>query len=300
MEKPTAESILPSGEALELPEASAPRWVRRLRRDRLLPFKLLALALIILAAVVGPWISPYGETTQNLPLGNSPPSANHWFGNDELGRDLLTRVLYGGRISLAVGFVGAFVSIVIGVTVGGIAGMSGGRVEACIMRFIDFLYGVPLLLVVIGLMVMFGSGLTNIFIALGLVYWLQMARVVRSRVAELRSREFVDAARALGAGRVRIFLRHVLPNTTGVIVVTETFMVPQAIFAEAFLSFLGLGVLQPHASWGTLASEGLEMLETAPHILTFPALAICLTMFVFQALGESLRTALDPRSGELD
>ena len=279
---------------------SVPRWWTRLRRDRTLPWTLALLGVLTLLAVAGPWISPYGERQQDLLRSNAPPGLAHWMGNDALGRDLLTRVLYGGRISLAVGVVGALVSLAIGVAVGGLAGMAGGWVDRAILRLIDFLYGVPLLLVVIGLMVVTGAGLLNVFIALGLVYWLQMARVVRVRVVELRGREFVDAARALGVGPLRLFLRHVLPNTTGVIVVTTTFMVPQAIFAESFLSFLGLGVAQPHASWGTLAAEGLEAMRSAPHILAFPAVAICLTMFLFQTLGESLRAALDPRTGEGD
>jgi oligopeptide transport system permease protein len=181
--------------------------------------------------------------------------------------------------------------------------MAGGWVEHAILRLIDFLYGIPLMLVVIGLMVLTGPGqsnLVNVFIALGLLYWLGMARMVHARVAELRSREFVDAARVLGAGPLRVLLRHVLPNTTGVIVVTATFMVPQAIFVESFLSFLGLGVALPHASWGTLATEGLDAMQSHPHALIFPSVAICVTMFIFQALGEALRGALDPRQSEGD
>jgi len=282
-----------------LPE-SAPRWWLRLRRNVGFHLAAAALLIAIVLVTVGPWLSPYGEAEQHLLDNYEAPSAAHWLGTDALGRDLLTRVLYGGRISLAVGLVGALVSLLIGVAVGGLAGVAGGLLDACIMRFIDFLYGVPLMLVVIALMVVTGSGLANVFIALGLLYWLGMARVVRSRVAELRSREFVEAARALGAGRLRLFLRHILPNTTGVIVVTATFMVPQAIFAESFLSFLGLGVTLPHASWGTLAAEGLDAMRSHPHVLVTPALAICLTMFIFQTLGEALRAALDPRQSEFD
>jgi oligopeptide transport system permease protein len=277
-----------------------PRWWLRLRRDRSFWWSSVGLGLLVVAIVVGPWLSPYTEREQTLAEYNQPPRAEHWFGNDALGRDLLTRVFYGGRISLAVGIVGALVSLVIGVGVGGIAGFAGGMTERLILRLIDFLYAVPLLLVVIGLRVVMGGGLGSIFLALGLVYWLQMARVVRVRVAELRSREFAEAARALGAGPLRVLVRHVLPNTTGIVVVTATFMIPQAIFAEAFLSFIGLGVEQPHASWGTLASEGLEAMRAAPHILAFPAAAICLTMFLFQAFGEALRAALDPRGAEGD
>jgi oligopeptide transport system permease protein len=173
-----------------------------------------------LFVLVGPLLSPYDESTQALDEKFTRPSANHWFGQDELGRDVLTRVMYGGRVSLAVGLAGAVISLLIGVTVGGAAGFVGGWVETLTMRFIDFLYAVPLLLIVIALMVLMGQGLTNIFIALGLVYWLNMARVVRARVAELRSREYVDAARALGVGPARLFFRHVLPNTLGVVIVS--------------------------------------------------------------------------------
>lgn len=276
------------------------RWVLRLRRDRGAAVAGAALILLTLLVVVGPWISPYSESGLDTYKSFEKPSVSHWLGRDDLGRDLLTRVFYGGRISLAVGFMGAVLSLVIGVGVGGLAGLLGGKIETVIMRLIDFLYGIPLLLIVISLMVVLGQGLANVFIALGLVYWLGMARIVRARVSELRSQEFVDSARVLGASTVTIFFRHILPNTTGVIVVTATFMVPQAIFAESFLSFLGLGVTLPHASWGTLAAEGLKAMRSYPHVITFPAIAICLTMLSFQAVGEGLRRALDPHEAEFD
>ncbi|MBI1785429.1 ABC transporter permease [Candidatus Sumerlaeota bacterium] len=276
------------------------RWAQRLRHDRGALAAAAGLSLIVAFSVLGPVISPYQETEQSLQESYDRPSAKHWFGMDGLGRDLMTRVMHGGRVSIAVGVMGAALSILIGVTVGGFAGIMGGIVESFIMRAIDFLYGIPLLLIVIALMVILGQGLGNVFIALGLVYWLGMARVVRARVDELREREFVEAARSLGAGKFAIFMRHILPNTTGVIVVTATFMIPQAIFAESFLSFLGLGVNLPHASWGTLAAEGLGAMRSHPHVLAFPATAICLTMFAFQTVGEGLRAALDPREAEFD
>lgn len=276
------------------------RWLDRFVRDRGAVVSLAALVLISLASVVGPRVVPYEESAQLLERTFESPSVGHPFGLDALGRDLLTRVFYGGRVSLAVGFMGAVLSLVIGVAVGGLAGFAGGRTETLIMRGIDFLYAIPLLLVVIALMVVFGQGLANIFIALGLVYWLNMARVVRARVAELRDLEFIDAARILGAGPVKIFWRHIMPNATGVIVVTATFMIPRAIFAESFLSFLGLGVTLPHASWGTLAADGLQAMRSHPHVLAFPSIAICLTMLTFQAVGEGLRRAIDPREADLD
>lgn len=276
------------------------RPLQRLRRDRLGLVAAAGLGLFVMASVGGPWVSPYEESAQALERAFEGPSGEHWFGLDALGRDLLTRTLFGGRISLAVGLAGAAIGLLIGVGVGGAAGLLGGRTETVIMRLIDFMYAVPLLLVVIALMVVLGQGLSNVFIALGLIYWLGMARVVRARVAELRHREFVDAARCLGQRPLMIFFRHILPNVSGVILVTATFMIPEAIFAESFLSFLGLGVTLPHASWGTLAAEGLQAMRSYPHVLAFPATAICVTMLAFQTFGEALRRALDPKESELD
>lgn len=279
---------------------AASRPLRRLLRDRAGSAAALGLAMIAAAALAGPHLGAVGGTAQALDRAFEAPSAAHWFGLDALGRDLMTRTLLGGRISLAVGLAGAALGLVIGVSVGGAAGFAGGRLETLVMRTIDFLYAIPLLLVVISLMVVLGQGLSNVFIALGLVYWLGMARVVRSRVAELRTREFVEAARCLGQRPSLILLRHVLPNASGVILVTATFMIPEAIFAESFLSFLGLGVTLPHASWGTLASEGLQAMRSHPHVLAFPAGAICATMLAFQTLGEALRRAFDPREAGMD
>lgn len=297
---PTAHHAALTTEVLAPRLDTTPRWWRRLRRDPAFWITggfLCALALVV---YLGVYFVPYTESQQDLSSTFSAPSARHWFGTDALGRDLFTRTLYGGQISLAVGIVGALVSVLIGATVGGAAGLAGGFTERAVMRGIDVLYGIPLLLVVIALMVWLGSGLRNIFIALGLVYWLNMARVVRARVVQLRGEDYIAAARALGAGRVRIFLRHVLPNTTSVIVVTASFMVPQAIFAESFLSFLGLGVTVPHASWGMLAAEGLDAMRSHPHMLIAPGVAISVTMLAFQTLGEALRNALDPRQVEGD
>lgn len=280
--------------------SSAPRLLVRLRRDTPGIIAALGLGSIILLAIGGPWLSPFEESAQALDRAFEGPSREHWFGLDALGRDLLTRTLFGGRISLAVGLAGAAIGLIVGAGVGGLAGMLGGRGETIIMRLIDFLYAVPLLLVVIALMVVLGQGLSNVFIALGLIYWLGMARIVRARVAELRNREFVEAARCLGQSTPIIFFRHILPNAAGVILVTATFMIPEAIFAESFLSFLGLGVTLPHASWGTLAAEGLQAMRSYPHVLAFPAAAICITMLAFQAFGEALRRAIDPRETGLD
>jgi oligopeptide transport system permease protein len=276
-----------------------PRWWKVLRQDPGFWISLVFLVILMLVIMIGPFLSPFSESEQDLSRTLSQPDSAHWFGTDELGRDLLTRVLYGGRISLAVGILGALTSLVIGVGVGGLAGLLGGWRERAFMRMFDVLDAVPFLLVVIALMVVFDfGGFMNILVSLALVFWITMARVVRSRVAELRKAPFVDAGRSLGAGLPRLFLVHILPNSFNVIIVTATFMVPLAIFVESFLSFLGLGITLPHASWGTLADDGLSAIQSHPHVLIFPAGAICLTLFLFQTLGEALRNALDPRQGE--
>jgi oligopeptide transport system permease protein len=282
-------------------EAERPRvgfWAdawRRLRRNRAAMVGLWVTAFLVVAALVGPPLSPYRYSDQDFDHIFEGPSRAHWLGTDELGRDLLTRVLYGARISLSIGFVASFFNVVIGVTYGAISGYVGGKIDNLMMRIVDVIYGVPLLLWVILLMVVLEPGLVNIYIALGTVYWLTMARIVRGQVLSLREREFVEAARALGAGTPRILLRHIVPNTMGPIIVTMTLSVPQAIFVEAFLSYIGLGVQAPMASWGSLASDATEVLRVAPHLVFFPGMAIVVTMLAFNFLGDGLRDALDPR-----
>ena len=268
---------------------------RRLRKNRGAMIGLWITIFLIMAAIIGPSLSPYRYSDQDFDHLFEGPNRAHWFGTDELGRDVLTRVLYGARISLSIGFVASFFNVVIGVTYGAISGYAGGRVDNLMMRIVDVIYGVPLLLWVILLMVVLKPGLTNIYIALGTVYWLTMARLVRGQVLSLREREFVEAARALGVSTPRILLRHIIPNTMGPIVVTMTLSVPQAIFVEAFLSYIGLGVQAPMASWGSLASDATEVLRVAPHLVFFPGMAIVITMLAFNFLGDGLRDALDPR-----
>lgn len=268
---------------------------RRLRKNRAAMVGLWITIFLIIAAIFGPFLSPYRYSDQDFDRLFEGPNRAHWFGTDELGRDVLTRVLYGARISLSIGFVASFFNVAIGVTYGAISGYAGGRVDNLMMRIVDVIYGVPLLLWVILLMVVFKPGLTNIYIALGTVYWLTMARLVRGQVLSLREREFVEAARALGVSTPRILLRHIIPNTMGPIVVTMTLSVPQAIFVEAFLSYIGLGVQAPMASWGSLASDATEVLRVAPHLVFFPGMAIVITMLAFNFLGDGLRDALDPR-----
>ncbi len=268
---------------------------RRLKQNKLAMAGLAVIVLIALLAALGPLFSPYSYSDQVLADANKPPSAGHWFGTDNLGRDLLTRVLYGARISLAIGVVASLINLTIGVVYGGVSGYFGGRVDNVMMRLVDILYGIPLLLYVILLMVVLKPGLTNIFIALGLVYWLRMARIVRGQVLAIKEQEYVLAARLVGAAPWRIILRHLVPNSMGPIIVTLTLSIPEAIFTEAFLSFIGLGVSAPMASWGVLASESLAGLRSYPFQLLYPALAISVTMLAFNFLGDGLRDALDPR-----
>ena len=273
----------------------ADAW-RRLRENKLAMVGLYTALFIIFIALVGPWVSPFSYSDQNLMEANQAPSAQHWFGTDNLGRDLFIRVLYGARISLAIGIVASFINLTIGVIYGGIAGMLGGRVDRIMMNIVDVLYGIPVLLYVILLMVLLKPGLMNIFIALGIAYWLGMARIVRGQILSLKEQEYVLAARTMGASNWRILSRHLIPGCMGPIIITMTLAIPEAIFTEAFLSFIGLGVAAPMASWGVLSSEGVTSLRSYPFQLFFPAMAISITMLAFIFLGDGLRDALDPRA----
>jgi len=219
----------------------------------------------------------------------------YWFGSDNLGRDIYVRVLYGARISLLIAFVATLVNFFIGVLYGGIAGFAGGRVDNIMMRIVDIISTVPLMLYVILLTVLIGSGLKSIIITLGSVYWVRMARIVRGQTLSLKEQEYVLAAKTLGASNWRIMVRHLIPNAMGPIIVAMTMMIPNAIFTEAFLSFIGLGVSPPQASWGTLANDALGGIRTYGYALFFPSMAISITMMAFNLLGDGLRDALDPR-----
>jgi oligopeptide transport system permease protein len=267
----------------------------RLKRNKLAMFGLASLFLLVVMAILGPAISNYTYYETQLSLKNEPPSRAFWFGTDELGRDLFTRCWWGARISLFVGITASLVDLVIGVLYGAIAGMLGGRMEEWMMRFADVLYTIPYLLVVILLMVIIGPGIATIIIALTITGWINMARIVRSQILQIKQQDYVKAAFALGASRRRILLRHLIPNAMGPIIVTLTLTIPTAIFAEAFLSFLGLGVQAPIASWGTMANDGLPALRYYPWRLFFPAAFISLTMLSFNLLGDGLRDAFDPR-----
>ena len=235
---------------------------------------------------------------QDLDLGPSGPSAQHLLGTDTLGRDLLTRMLYGSRISLLVGFLATLVALSIGVIWGTIAGFSGGKVDTIMMRIVDVLYGIPFIIFVILLMVIFGRNLILLFMAIGAVEWLTMARIVRSQVMTLSKQEFILSARAMGVSKAGIIFRHLIPNSVGPVIVYATLTVPQIMLLEAFLSFLGLGVQAPLSSWGLLIRDGAVSMEEYWWLLIFPSLAFSLTLFSLNFIGDGLRDALDPRTAD--
>lgn len=270
---------------------------QRLKANRLALFGTFMIGVIVLLAVFGPLFTHYGYAEQNLMIVNQGPSAKHWFGTDNLGRDLFVRVLYGARISLSIGLISALINLIIGVLYGGIAGYFGGKIDRIMMSIVDVLYGIPLLIYVILLMVLLKPGLLNIFIALGIAFWLTMARIVRGQILRLKEEEFVLAAKSMGASHWRILWKHIFPNCLAPIIITLMISIPEAIFTEAFLSFIGLGVSAPMASWGVLASEGVTSLAVYPYQLFFPACAISVTMLSFTFIGDGLRDAFDPKKG---
>lgn len=267
----------------------------RFKQNRVALAGLCVLLILGFFAIFAPVISSHTYYETNLALKNTPPSKEFWFGTDDLGRDMFTRIAYGARISLFVGICAALIDLLIGVLWGGIAALAGKGVDNLLMRTADILYSIPYLLVVIMLMVVMGSGLIPIIIALTITGWIAMARIVRGQLLQLKEQEFIQAAIALGAGRRRILFKHLIPNAMGPIIVTMTLTIPVAIFVEAFLSFLGLGVQAPMASWGTMASDGLPAMRYYPWRLFLPAIFISLTMLAFNLVGDGLRDAIDPK-----
>ncbi|MEQ8265237.1 ABC transporter permease [Pseudohaliea sp.] len=287
--------------ALQQAEAGTSLWQDawvRLRRNRLAVFGLVVVVLLILLALLTPWVAPYAYDAQDLDLGATPPSAAHWLGTDVFGRDMLTQILYGGRISLAVGFVATAVALLIGVTWGAIAGYAGGKVDAVMMRLVDILYALPFMIFIVLLMVVFGRNVLLLFLAIGAVEWLTMARIMRGQVQSLRQQEFVEAAISIGLPTTTIIRRHLVPNALGPIIVYTTLTIPQVMLLEAFLSFLGLGIQPPQTSWGLLISYGAETMEEYPWLLIFPGAALTLTLFSLNFLGDGLRDALDVRGAK--
>jgi oligopeptide transport system permease protein len=267
----------------------------RLCRNRMARTGGVIFLLIGFLCLVGPWLSPHSLETTNLSYGAQGPSAQHWFGTDELGRDLLVRTLAGGRISIGVGFAATGVALLIGVIYGMIAGYHGGRLEAFMMRVVDILYALPFTIIVILLTVVLGRSLLLIFLAIGAVEWLTMARIVRGQTRALRRQSFVDAAVSCGAPTGRVLLRHILPNLLGPVIVFATLTIPAVILLESIISFLGLGVQPPMSSWGILINEGAVKLDIYPWLLIFPALFFSLTLFALNFIGDGLRDAIDPK-----
>lgn len=270
----------------------------RLSKNKLAMFGLVVLSIIVVLAILTPWIAPYNYEDQDLYLGATPPSAAHWFGTDVFGRDQLTRMLYGSRISLMVGLVATAVALLIGVLWGTVAGFIGGRVDSLMMRFVDILYALPFAIFIILLTVVFGRSMLLLFLAIGAVEWLTMARIVRGQVVSLRRQEFIEAAIAMGLTRWQIMRKHVIPNVLGPIIVYTTLTIPSVILLESFLSFLGLGIQPPQSSWGSLIKAGVETMEEYPWLLIYPGILLSLTLFSLNFLGDGLRDALDPRASK--
>jgi len=270
----------------------------RLTTNKLSLFSLIYILLLVVVAMITPFIAPYDYAYQDLALGASAPSSNHLLGTDTLGRDLLTRMMYGSRISLMVGFLATSVALIIGVIWGTIAGFSGGKTDAIMMRVVDTLYGIPFIILIILLMVIFGRNLILLFLAIGAVEWLTMARIVRSQVLNLSKQEFILAAEAMGVSKLNIIFRHLIPNAMGPVIVYATLTVPQIMLLESFLSFLGLGVQPPLSSWGLLIRDGAVSMEEYWWLLIFPSLAFSLTLFSLNFIGDGLRDAIDPRTAD--
>ena len=253
------------------------------------------LLILIFLAIFAPWIAPHSYSYQNLELGAQPPSANFLLGTDTLGRDLFSRILYGARVSLLVGFVATGVALVIGVSWGIIAGYFGGRIDSIMMRIVDVLYGLPFIIFIILLMVIFGRNIWLLFGAIGAVEWLTMARIVRGQVLTIKNQEYVLAAQAMGVTNIQMFRKHIFPNILGPIAVYATLTIPQVMLLEAFLSFLGLGIQPPMSSWGTLIRYGVESMEEYSWLLIYPGLTFTITLFALNFFGDGLRDALDPK-----
>ncbi|MDD2482506.1 MAG: ABC transporter permease [Lutispora sp.] len=268
---------------------------RRLKKNKVAMIGLIIIIVFTIMSIVGPMMVPYSYSDNELLNTNEIPTKAHWFGTDALGRDLWARVWVGARVSLFIGLMAALLDTGLGILVGGISGYYGGKVDMLIMRFIDIMIAIPSMIFIILIMVMVGSGVIPIILSFAITGWLGMARLVRGQILQLKEQEFVLAARTLGASSSRLILRHLIPNTLGVIIVSLTMRIPGAIFTEAFLSFIGLGVKPPMSSWGQLASTGASAMQVYPYQLFIPAIFISLTMLSLNLFGDGLRDALDPR-----
>jgi oligopeptide transport system permease protein len=271
-------------------------WQRLLKNKAALVSGIIMFIMLMLV-IIGPMLLPWEADFTDWDNTSSPPSleTGHWFGTDAVGRDILVRTLEGGRISLLVGLVATLVSLVIGVSYGAVAGYYGGMTDRVMMRIVDIIYALPFMFFVILLMVVFGRHIVLIFVAIGAVNWLDMARIVRGQTLSLKNTEFVEAARACGVDHRAIILRHIIPNLLGVVMVYVTLTIPQVILVESFLSFLGLGVQEPMSSWGALVNDGAQDMESAPWTLVFPAAFLTVTLYCFNYIGDGMRDALDPK-----
>lgn len=272
--------------------------MRRLIKNKMAVVGGIYILIQAILAILAPWIVSFSYEETDLLLGAIPPDSLHYFGTDDLGRDMFTRVIYGSRVSLMVGVLATFVSMVIGVTYGAISGYLGGRIDNLMMRFLEVLYAMPFTFFVIILMVLFGRNIYLMFIALGAIQWLNMARIVRGQVVSLKNMEYIFAAQSVGVSNFKIITKHIIPNILGPVIIYVTLTIPGVILEEAFLSFLGLGVQEPMSSWGTLISDGVSAMETYPWMLLFPCGTLMLTLLALNFFGDGLREALDPKASK--
>jgi oligopeptide transport system permease protein len=294
----TSPEALATGVAATATPSSSSLWrdgVRRLRRNKLAMAGGVVILLTVLVAIFADALAPFSYTKTNFGALNESPSRDHLLGTDALGRDVLSRMIYGARISMVVGLGAQVIVVLVGVPIGALSGYVGGRIDLFLTRFIDVMYAFPRLLFVILVMSALGAGLTNIFIAIGLTGWVGIARQTRAQVLTIKEKEFVDGARALGAGFGRLLTRHILPNALTPIVVSVTFGIPEAIFTEAALSFIGVGINPPTPSWGQMVGEGQQYIRSYWHLCVFPSIAIAITMLSFTFFGDGVRDALDPK-----
>ncbi|MCG6437803.1 oligopeptide ABC transporter permease OppC [Vibrio parahaemolyticus] len=294
--KENLEAIEKFSENLEIEGRSLWQDARiRFMRNKAAMVSLFILVLMTLAVIVLPTIAPYAFDDTDWYAMHVAPNSEHWFGTDSLGRDLYVRTLIGGRISLMVGVMGAFVAVLIGTLYGAASGFIGGKVDRIMMRILEILYAVPFMFLVIVLVTFFGRNIILIFVAIGAIAWLDMARIVRGQTLSLRSKEFIEAAHVCGVSNWKIITRHIVPNVLGIVAVYSTLLIPSMILTESFLSFLGLGVQEPMTSWGALLQEGAQTMEVAIWQLAFPAAFMVVTLFCFNYVGDGLRDALDPK-----
>ena len=270
------------------------QFVERIKKDRIALLSLFVITTVCSAAIFSPYLSPYPFDAQDTSDVLKGPSLKHLLGTDRLGRDILSRIIYGARISMLIGIVSSLISLAIGAVYGAISGLAGGKTDDFMMRLVDIIYSLPDLLLIILISVVIGRSLWGIFIALSMVSWVTIARLIRGEVLKLKEQVFIEVARELGASNFRIIFNHLLPNTLGPLIVTLTFRIPAAILAESTLSFVGLGITPPFSSWGTLSNDGWSAIKFYPHLLIFPSVTIFLTILSFNFFGDFIRDYFDP------